>query len=101
MKLSDLLRDVPVREVHGNTSIDITSVTPDSRLVGRGGLFVAIPGTARDGTAFIPQAMDRGAAALVTTNARGIDNHMPTTVVVDDARAALSLIAAMTSGRNR
>ena len=59
MKLSDLLRDVPVREVHGNTSIDITSVTPDSRLVGSGGLFVAIPGTARDGTAFIPQAMDR------------------------------------------
>ena len=99
MKLSDLLRDVPVREVHGNTSIDITSVTPDSRLVGRGGLFVAIPGTARDGTAFIPQAMDRGAAALVTTNARGIDNHMPTTVVVDDARAALSLIAANFYGR--
>jgi UDP-N-acetylmuramoyl-L-alanyl-D-glutamate--2,6-diaminopimelate ligase len=99
MKLSDLLRDVPVREVHGDTSIDITSVTPDSRLVSKGALFVAIPGTAKDGSAFIPQAIERGAVALVMTDSSGIDNHMPTTVVVDDARAALASIAANFYGR--
>ncbi len=87
MKLADLLRDVPVRHVHGDTSIDITSVTPDSRLVSEGALFVAIPGTAKDGMAFIPQAKERGAAAIVAEAA-------PADVIVDDARAALSLIAA-------
>ncbi|MFL6247408.1 MAG: UDP-N-acetylmuramoyl-L-alanyl-D-glutamate--2,6-diaminopimelate ligase [Thermoanaerobaculia bacterium] len=92
MRLSELLRDVPVREVHGDTSIDITSVTPDSRLVTQGALFVAIPGTAKDGTAFIPQARERGAAAVVAQTGQA-------DVIVDDARAALSLIAANFYGR--
>ncbi len=93
MKLTDLLRDVPVREVRGNTDIDITSVTPDSRLVKKGALFVAIPGTAKDGAQFIPQAIERGAAAIVSTTPT-TDNRQPTTVLVENARAALSLIAA-------
>ncbi|HEV7765680.1 MAG TPA: UDP-N-acetylmuramoyl-L-alanyl-D-glutamate--2,6-diaminopimelate ligase [Thermoanaerobaculia bacterium] len=92
MRLSELLRDVAVREVHGDTDIDITSVTPDSRLVTKGALFVAIPGTVKDGTEFVPQAIDRGAAAIVTSQTT--DNRQPTTIAVDDARAALSLIAA-------
>jgi UDP-N-acetylmuramoyl-L-alanyl-D-glutamate--2,6-diaminopimelate ligase len=92
MKLADLLRDVPVREVHGDSDVDITSVTPDSRLVGKGALFVAIPGTAKDGTVFIPQAIERGAAAIVA-------QAPPATVIVDDARAALALIAANLHGR--
>jgi UDP-N-acetylmuramyl pentapeptide synthase len=62
MKLADLLRDVPVRELRGDANVDITSVTPDSRLVTKGALFVAIPGTAKDGTQFIPQAIEKGAA---------------------------------------
>ena len=92
MKLSELLRDVPVRELHGDPDVDITSVTPDSRLAGKGALFVAIPGTAKDGTAFIPQAIERGAAAIVA-------QVPPATVLVDDARAALALIAANFHGR--
>jgi UDP-N-acetylmuramoyl-L-alanyl-D-glutamate--2,6-diaminopimelate ligase len=93
MKLSDLLRDVPVREVHGNTDIEINSVTPDSRLVRKGALFVAIPGTLKDGAQFIPQAIERGAGAIVATSPP-TDNRQPTTIVVENARAALALIAA-------
>lgn len=92
MKLADLLRDVPVGEVHGDTNVDITSVTPDSRLVTKGALFVAIPGTAKDGSAFIPQAIEKGAAAIVAESGDA-------TVVVDDARAALALLAANFYGR--
>jgi UDP-N-acetylmuramoyl-L-alanyl-D-glutamate--2,6-diaminopimelate ligase len=95
MKLSELLRDVPVREIHGDTGIDITSVTPDSRLVGKGALFVAIPGTAKDGTEFIPQAIEKGAAAIVATSP--VDGAA--SVVVEDPRAALALIAANFYGR--
>ena len=95
MKLSELLRDVPVREIHGDADVDITSVTPDSRMVRKGALFVAIPGTAKDGTAFIPQAIERGAAAILA-QASTATQASPATVIVDDARAALSLIASPT-----
>jgi UDP-N-acetylmuramoyl-L-alanyl-D-glutamate--2,6-diaminopimelate ligase len=98
MKLSDLLRDVPVRATHGDTNIDITAVTPDSRLIGKGALFVAIPGTAKDGTEFIPQAIEKGAAAIVTQTPT-TDNRQLTTVLVEDPRAALALLAANFYGR--
>ena len=82
MKLRDLLRDVPVRAGDLDLDAEITSVTADSRLVTRGALFVAIPGTVKDGAQFIPQALQKGAAAVIS-NAN-----------VDDPRAALALIAA-------
>lgn len=99
MKLADLLRDVPVRELRGETDVDITNVTPDSRLVTDGALFVAIPGTARDGTQFIPQAVDKGAAAIVASVLPPPASAGGTWVLVDDARAALALIAANFYGR--
>jgi UDP-N-acetylmuramoyl-L-alanyl-D-glutamate--2,6-diaminopimelate ligase len=99
MKLSALLRDVPVREIHGDPAIDITSITPDSRLVSKGALFVAIPGIAKDGSAFIPQAIEKGAAAIVATSPPTTDNRQPTTITVDDPRAALALLAANFHGR--
>jgi len=92
MTLAELLKDVPVREVRGDRGTDVTSVTPDSRLVTKGALFVAIPGTAKDGAAFIPQARQKGAAVIVGQSG-DVD------VVVDDARAALALLAANFYGR--
>ena len=99
MKLAELLRDVPVREVRGNADADITSVTPDSRLVTPGALFVAIPGTAKDGTQFIGQAIEKGAAAIVTTGEPPAADRQPPTVLVNDPRAALALLAANFYGR--
>jgi len=59
VRLSELLRrDVPSDPV-------ITGVTADSRKVAPGTLFVALPGSAADGRAFIPQALSQGAAAVL------------------------------------
>jgi len=97
MKLLELLRGVDVRaEV---TDVDITSVTADSRLVKPGALFVAIPGTAMDGAKFVPQALEKGAAAVVlpVAGSQLPGDRQPATgnfVTVDDARAALATIAA-------
>jgi UDP-N-acetylmuramoyl-L-alanyl-D-glutamate--2,6-diaminopimelate ligase len=99
MRLSALLKDVPVRAVHGSTDIDITGVTPDSRLVKPGSLFVAIPGTAKDGMKFIPQAIEKGAAAIVVASLPAADHRQPSTIEVEDPRAALALIAANFYGR--
>jgi len=87
MKLHELLRDVPMRSTRDDLDVEITSVTPDSRLVKQGALFVAIPGTAKDGAQFIPQAREKGAAAVISD------------ADVDDPRAALALIAANFYGR--
>ena len=104
MKLRELLRDVPVRATQGDLEIEISAVTADSRLVKPGALFVAIPGTAMDGAKFIGSAIEKGAAAVVEQVAALPGSQVagsatrqpgnPTTVAVDDARAALALIAA-------
>jgi UDP-N-acetylmuramoyl-L-alanyl-D-glutamate--2,6-diaminopimelate ligase len=59
IKLSELLR----RDVAADPMI--TGVTADSRKVAPGSLFVALPGSAADGRAFIPQALSQGAAAVL------------------------------------
>ena len=87
MKLRELLSDVPVRDLRGDLDTEIGGVTPDSRMVKKDWLFVAIPGTAKDGAEFIPQAREKGAAAVISS-----EN-------VDDPRAALALIAANFYGR--
>ena len=99
MTLAELLRGVPVREVRGDANVEVTSVTPDSRMVREGALFVAIPGTAKDGTQFIPMAIDKGAAVLVSQSEPPTASRQPAVVLVDDARAALALIAANFYGR--
>uniref|UniRef100_UPI0028AB971A Mur ligase domain-containing protein n=1 Tax=Brevundimonas sp. TaxID=1871086 RepID=UPI0028AB971A len=59
LRLSELLR----RDVASDP--EITAVTADSRKVVPGALFVALPGTQADGRAFIPQALAKGAAAVL------------------------------------
>ena len=48
---------------HGN--VWIQALTADSRAVGAGMLFAALPGTKSDGAQFIPQAVEAGAAAIL------------------------------------
>ncbi len=46
-------------------SVDILSITQDSRLVEKGSLFIAYKGLAQDGRQYIENAVARGAAAIV------------------------------------
>lgn len=46
--------------------VSVTDLTLDSRAVTPGALFLALQGTAAHGVAFAPQALQRGAAAVVT-----------------------------------
>jgi UDP-N-acetylmuramoyl-L-alanyl-D-glutamate--2,6-diaminopimelate ligase len=87
MKLRELLKDVTVRERRADLDAEITSVTGDSRLVVPGALFVAIPGFKTDGAKFIEGAIHKGASAVVGESSAA-------SVQIDDARAALSIIAA-------
>ncbi len=86
MRLSDLLnRDMAADPL-------ITGVTADSRKVVAGALFVALPGTAADGRAFIPQALSQGAAAVLVPQDTP-EGLAPLLVRSGDVRRAYALAA--------
>ena len=91
MKLKDLLANVPVLEIHADPEKEIEQVYYDSRKVTPGSLFVAVTGYAADGNRFIPMALERGAAAVVT--AKRPQDDVPY-ILVESDRLALALIGA-------
>jgi UDP-N-acetylmuramoyl-L-alanyl-D-glutamate--2,6-diaminopimelate ligase len=70
---------------------EITGLTEDSRRVGPAMVFVAVPGTALDGHAFVADAISRGAVAIVAE--RDVAAAVPV-VRVPSARSALAEMAA-------
>ena len=67
-KLTDILKNTPVREVCGDTAAAIGGLVYDSRAVKPGDCFFAVPGTQSDGHDYIPMAVEKGAAALLGLN---------------------------------
>ncbi len=65
MKLEELVKNIPLQNVEGETDIEITGVNIDSRQIAPGDLFIAIRGTQADGHAYIKAAIERGAAAVL------------------------------------
>ena len=98
MILSDLLKDLAVKEVKGETNIDIQDIQFDSRQVKPGTLFVAQPGTVVDGHDYIDKAIEAGAAAIVCERTDTIHKEGATVIVVDNASHALGLIASAWNG---
>ena len=70
----------------------VTGIAYDSRAVTPGQVFVALKGQHADGTSFARQAIERGAAAVVSEQAAPPDVHIPW-AIVEDARLALALLA--------
>ena len=89
MKLKELLQGIRVLECTADTELDIQNVYYNSRKVTEGSLFVAVTGFAADGNRFIPMALSKGAAAVVT--AKRPETDIPY-VLVENDRLALALI---------
>ena len=112
--LSSLLDDTPECCLHNAdrtvlASVGIVSVTADSRLVGPGTLFVAVPGLRVDGHRFIPNAIASGAVAVAGTHtpahlaAQGIflPDGLPYLRCADGRLALAQLSAALHSHPSR
>ena len=79
MKLGPLLEATKIAVPDGAAAIDIRQIAYDSRKVKEGALFVTVPGFHRDGHAFVKDAVDRGAVAVLAEHA--IDVRVPVAVV--------------------
>lgn len=90
-RLGELLDETPPEAAQ----VAISGVAADSRAVGPGVLFVAVPGTKVDGLRYVPAALAAGAAAVAGEADRPAG--LPAAVAwvrVADARAALAQVAA-------
>ena len=83
--------DLSHKEVRGHVDVDITGLAHDSRQVNPGDLFVAVKGLDADGHDYIPDAIRRGAVAVV--GEREMSLSVPY-VLVPDSRQALAHLAA-------
>ena len=65
MDLERLVAALEPVEVLGGPSVEVRDLAYDARAVGPGALFFAVPGARADGHDFAPEAVERGAVALV------------------------------------
>ncbi|MDL5050714.1 UDP-N-acetylmuramoyl-L-alanyl-D-glutamate--2,6-diaminopimelate ligase [Oscillatoria amoena NRMC-F 0135] len=92
MVLSELIRHVTVDEIMGNTQVDVTGLTHDSRQVMPGNVFVAIPGLKHDGAEYARSAQERGAVAVVAETLTG-GHQACVSIRVPHARRAMGQMA--------
>ncbi|HEY2122716.1 MAG TPA: Mur ligase domain-containing protein, partial [Chthoniobacterales bacterium] len=92
MHLGELIQRLTVITVQGSVDREITGIRYDSRRVVPGDLFVAVKGLVSDGHAFIEQAVEKGAVAVV--GEQSALSRRATLIVVPNSRAALAQLAA-------
>ena len=67
MRLIDLIQDQDhLENTSGIEDVDVTGLTQDSRAVEPGFIFAAFSGSKSDGKSFIPDAIEKGAVAILT-----------------------------------
>ncbi len=95
MKLGELITAIGAAELRGDGGVEISSLAYDSARAEPGTLFFCVRGQRRDGHDFAPEAVERGALALVVE--RPLELAVPQ-AIVSDARAAMAPIASRFHG---
>lgn len=73
MRLHDLLPAVDLLELSGDSQVEISDIAHDSRRSSRGAMFCCIPGATSDGHDHAPDAVARGAVALLVERVLPLD----------------------------
>src|SRR5215468_2387769 len=90
--MSELLAALPEKRVIGQPPRSVSSIAGDSRRVEPGACFVAVPGFKQDGRRFIPDAIRRG-AAIVVTEGEPVADLPVAQVLVPSVRVSLAQLA--------
>ncbi|WP_407083042.1 UDP-N-acetylmuramoyl-L-alanyl-D-glutamate--2,6-diaminopimelate ligase [Paenibacillus aurantius] len=94
MELKELAQQLPTARISGDTAIEISGLSINTRTLQPGELFICIPGVEglqEDRHSFIKDALKAEAAALVVE--REIEAEVPV-IRVEDARYALAVLSA-------
>lgn len=91
MELQKLLENVKVKEIIGESHIDVKNIAIDSNLVTDGSVFVCLEGCDFDGHDYVKQAKMYGALAIIAQKRVQTDLCQ---VIVEDCRSALCVICA-------
>lgn len=94
MILQEILQNIKIEKSIGDLTLEITGIQFDSRIVGKGNLFVATRGTAVDGHSFIPMAIEKGATAVLCEEIPTETAENITYIKVKDSSDALGLAAS-------
>lgn len=93
MQIAKLLEKLEYELVAGSLETEITTLVYDSRKVEKGSVFVCISGTVRDAHDFIPDVVEKGAAAVIVEKDVTVPDGV-TVVKVADSRRALACMSA-------
>src|SRR2546423_6906113 len=96
VRLPELFTGIDVRLPPRAEEVDVRALAVDSRKVDPGALFAALPGTVADGAQFAPQAVERGAVAVLAE--RELPVAPAALIVARDARRAFSQAASRFHG---
>ncbi|MCP2037187.1 UDP-N-acetylmuramoyl-L-alanyl-D-glutamate--2,6-diaminopimelate ligase [Chryseobacterium sp. HSC-36S06] len=94
MILEVLLNRIPVLEISGSKTLEISEIVFDSRKAVENSLYVAVKGTVSDGHSFINATIEKGAKAIVCEVLPENSNADITYIQVKDASKTLGQLAS-------
>ena len=99
MNLPELINGIKAIQVAGNIrNEEVTAIEYDSRKVKLNSVFVAVQGFKMDGHRFIPDALDKGAMAIVLDKDNSVPDELfqhnkAAKILVNDSRVALAEVS--------
>lgn len=95
--LKQLFRKMPIKKFRGDWKATVSCLISDSRHVVPGAIFFAVEGLHKNGNAFLEEAIDRGAVAVVSNAPMPV--LCPVTYIqVGDVRTAMASVARLFYG---
>jgi UDP-N-acetylmuramoyl-L-alanyl-D-glutamate--2,6-diaminopimelate ligase len=92
--LKDIIYQVAIHEVVGDTNIEFNNIVFDSRKIEKNDVFVAQKGTTVDGHLYIGKAIELGVVAIICEDFPEDKKQGITYVQVENAQVALAIMAS-------
>jgi len=91
--LQDILYKVQLKQVYGNTAVEVNDIQIDSRSISKGSVFVAITGEQANGHNFIDKSIESGASVVVCEIMPSNFFENVTYILVENSHEAVAYMA--------